>query len=122
MFKHARNADAPEFPSSRRLPLALTETCVVGKLESPVDDSGKVATVVDVADRRLERHRRWGNKVFLAQSYRILADKARSFLHHALERVVCFRPSGPAIGRDRHLVGKIAGDRKINFRDTIHAG
>ena len=121
MLQHAGDADAAQFLAPGRFALALVEVGVVGKRQRLVDDAGKIAAVIGV-DRRLERHGRRRDQVFLAQPHRVHADNARGFLDRALERVIRLRPSGAAIGRDRHLVGEIAGDADIDLRDPVHAG
>ena len=120
MFQHAGDADAAQFLAFGRCALALVEIGVVGKCQRLVDDAGKIAAVVGV-DRRLERHGRRRDEIFLAQPHRIDADDAGGFLDRALERVIRLRASGAAIGPDRHLVGEIAGDADVDLGDAVHA-
>ena len=105
----------------RRLAPALVEIVEVGELQRLVDNRREIAAVIRI-DRRLERHRRRRNEVFLAQPHGIDAGDARRFLHHAFKCVVRFRPPGAAIGSDRHGVAEVAGNRSVDLRDPVHAG
>ena len=106
-------------PCARRFALALAEALVVGDLHRLLERGVIVAGVVGHDHRRLVREGL--DEVLPAQVGRIDAELARADLDQPLDHEGRLRPSGAAIGVDRHGVGVDRVDLAIDRRDVVLA-
>ena len=68
------------------------------------------------------RHRRWRHHVAPAQFRPVDAEFARRGIDQAFQQVIAFRPTGAAVGIDRHRVGEHAEYVRVDRLEAVDAG
>ena len=122
LFEEIADAAATQLAVLLRLRRATGKAVPVGKLQAFVHHMGEIAAVVGDAGLDLVRHRRGSDEIAPPDLDGIDADHARGAVEEPLDDVGRLRPSGAAIGMQRHGVGQHRPRDRVHGGDVVHAG